>query len=92
MSKRWSLDDDRFLVRYHAIGADYVASHDLGFKSKGAGTARIAKLKEAGVFDKIVAHLKAETEMLCAHTIAFGPEWAKDIAEIELRELSDAPL
>lgn len=90
MSKRWTLKDDHFLVRYHEIGADYVASHDLGFK-KGAGTKRVKALKAAGVWDLMVAAQRAVTEAECAHTIAFSKSAeARSIAVETLIEIDDA--
>lgn len=92
MSKRWKIDDDLFLVRFQELGADFIASHDLGFHGKGAGERRIAKLKYTGVYDLIIAAQKADTEMRCAHTLAFGPEWAKEIAASELSDLKECAL
>jgi len=88
MSKRWTLNDDQFLAAYHEVGADYVASHDLGHHGKNAGTKRIAKLKETGVWDKLIAHQRAAGELHCAHTLAFSKsDEAKYIARKELAEL-----
>jgi hypothetical protein len=72
MTKRWTLEDDKHLAVYHQIGADYVAYHDLGHHGRNAGTKRIAKLKETGVWDKLIAAQKAEEELYCAHTLAFS--------------------
>jgi hypothetical protein len=81
MPKKWKIENDKFLVFHEGVGANYVANHDLGFQSKNAGLDRIAKLKESGVYDKIVAHHRANTEMMDAWTMAFGPEWAKELVE-----------
>lgn len=85
MSKRWTYKDDDFLVRYHEISADYIASHDLGFKTKGAGERRLKLLRETGVFDLIKAAQDAVTLAQCRHTLAFSrSDEAKYIAENEL--------
>ncbi len=81
MAKRWKIENDIFLVSYEGVGADYVANHDLGFQGKKAGSERINKLKESGIYDKIVQYEKAKQEMHDAWTMAFGPEWAKEIVE-----------
>lgn len=49
MSKRWTAEEDAFLLTYHKIpgGADFVASHDLG-RPHGAGSRRLKKLTESG--------------------------------------------
>lgn len=89
MSKRWTHKDDLFLVRFHEVGADYVASHDLGF-AKGAGSKRLAKLKETGVFDKIQEYIKAEKAMLGWHQIAFSQ--SPEARQIAFEELIDDDL
>ena len=47
MSKRWTAEEDEFLLTYHGVGADFVASHDLG-RPHGAGERRLKKLTESG--------------------------------------------
>jgi hypothetical protein len=47
MSKRWTAEEDGFLLTYHGVGADFVASHDLG-RPDGAGERRLKKLTESG--------------------------------------------
>lgn len=84
MPKKWKLENDVYLISYEDMNADTIAYRDLGFKSVGAGSARIKKLKDAGCYDKIVAFMKAEQEMHDAWTMAFGPEWAKEIVESRL--------
>lgn len=83
MSKRWTIKDDQFLAEYHEVGADFIASHDLGF-ADGAGTKRIAKLKEAGVWEKLIAHREALTELNLSWNLAFGCQEAKEIAAEEI--------
>lgn len=91
MKRRWNLQDDQFLTEHHEVGADFVASHDLGFHGKGAGTKRLEKLKETGVFDKMVAYREARIEMQIAWSLAFGPAWAKEIAESEQAQRNALP-
>lgn len=79
MAKRWSVKDDIFLVSYAAVGANYVANHDLGFQGKDAGEKRVKKLKELGLWDRINEYLEAKQTMHDAWTLEFGPEWAKEI-------------
>jgi hypothetical protein len=65
MSKRWTMEDDEFLAAYADVAsgmADYVASHDLGHHGKNAGANRIKRLKETGVWDKLIAYQKARDE------------------------------
>lgn len=48
MSKRWTYEEDAFLLEYHgAVDANFIASHDLG-RPHGAGAKRLKKLQEAG--------------------------------------------
>ncbi|KQZ49741.1 hypothetical protein ASD54_12445 [Rhizobium sp. Root149] len=89
MSK-WNLQKDIYLVAYHEIGADFVAQHDLGFKTKGAGEKRVKELKRTGVWEKIEAYLAAQTVMQSWHTLTFSRhEEAREIAlnELETRNL-----
>lgn len=72
MSKRWTLKDDKFLFEFHEIGADYVASHDLGHHGKEAGTKRVKLLKERGLWEKIEAARRAEIILIAHHTLAFS--------------------
>lgn len=72
MSKQWTLEDDIFLFQFHEIGADYVASHDLGHHGKGAGTKRIKALKAWGVWDKIEAHMRARKILVGWHSLSFS--------------------
>jgi hypothetical protein len=89
MSKRWTLKDDQFLVAYADIGLDFIASHDLGFHGKNAGTNRMKKLKEFGLLEKIVVAQKA-AEIVGLHwNLAFGPVEAMDIAFCELTEMGE---
>lgn len=47
MAKRWSHEEDAFLLRWHPIGANFIASHDLG-RPNGAGARRLKQLTESG--------------------------------------------
>lgn len=86
---RWNLQKDIFLVTYHGIGADFIAEHDLGFKTKGAGEKRVTELKRTGVWDKIEAYLAAQSVMQSWHTLTFSRnEEAREIALNELTENS----
>jgi hypothetical protein len=55
MSKRWSFEDDLFLVAYFDAVGDYIGQHDLG-RPKGAATKRVQKLKESGAWDVLKMH------------------------------------
>lgn len=97
MSKRWTLKDDKFLVSFSDLGADRIASHDLGFHSKNAGTNRVKKLKELGVWDKIVAADRATTLAHLHWNLAFSVGEAQVIAYHELIKMgeivaADAPV
>lgn len=86
MSKRWKIENDMFLVFHAGVGANYVANHDLGFQGKNAGNDRLLKLKQAGVLSKIEAYQTAKQEMHDAWTMAFGPDWAKELVEDRSKE------
>lgn len=59
MAKRWTHDEDAFLLTwYRAAGADYIASHNLG-RPNGAGSRRMAALTKSG------ARLHFARMMLC---------------------------
>jgi len=91
-NKRWTLKDDIFLVRYHELGVDYIADHDLGFHRPGAGVKRMKLLKERGVWGKIEASIKAEVVMQLHHTLEFSSSAvARRIARDGLIEI-DQPL
>ena len=47
MIARWTPEEDHFLLTHHGMGADFVASHDLG-KPDGAGSRRLRKLTQSG--------------------------------------------
>lgn len=47
MSKRWTREEDEMILRYHGVGADFVATHDLG-RPSGAGSRRLAHLTKSG--------------------------------------------
>lgn len=96
MSKRWTFKDDGFLVVYYVEGNDqwndYIASHDLGFKSKGAAKRRVAKLKELGIWEKFEAYNAARAELVKAHNLAFGPQWAREmVADNDESSIASTP-
>lgn len=48
MGKRWTAEEDEMLLRHHhAVGADFVATHDLG-RPEGAGSRRLKFLTDTG--------------------------------------------
>lgn len=81
MSKRWTYDDDMFLSAFYEVGANYIASHDLGFTGKNAGEKRVAKLKELGVWGFLIAFHRAGRALNVAHARAFGPKVALEALE-----------
>ena len=50
MGKKWTINDDFFLIEHEDVGVNYVASHDLGF-AEGAGKKRIKILHERGAVE-----------------------------------------
>jgi hypothetical protein len=90
MSKRWTFREDLFLAEYEGIDANFIAEHDLGRSSKGAGARRVKALKDAGVWDKIQDYIKARDVARCHHTLAFSAsQEAKMIAAETLRDLGE---
>lgn len=90
MAKRWTLEDDIFLYQFHEMGADFIASHDLGHHGKGAGTARVKLLRAMGLWDKIGAHARAMTIMRASHILAFSRNsFSLDIAADAMEELGE---
>lgn len=81
MSKRWTYENDVFLAAFYEVGANYIASHDLGFSGKNAGEKRVAKLKELGVWNFLTAFHLAGRELHEAHVRAFGPMWAVEMLD-----------
>jgi len=47
MSKYWQPEDDKFLMRWHSIGIDFISDHDLG-RSPASGKARFRFLTKSG--------------------------------------------
>lgn len=48
MAKRWTHHEDSMLLEHHgAVGADFIAEHDLG-RPAGAGTRRLDALTKSG--------------------------------------------
>lgn len=90
MSKRCTLKDDRFLFEFHGIGADYVASHDLGHHGKDAGTKRVKLLKERGLWEKIEAARRAEIILIAHHTLEFSKsDFDREMAAGMLKEIGE---
>jgi hypothetical protein len=56
MSGRWTYEEDEFLLRWHNVGADFVAYHDLN-RAMGAGSRRMEKLTKSGA-RKLFAEMK----------------------------------
>lgn len=81
MSRRWKMSDDIFLAQYHDVGANFVASNDLHFTGKNAGENRMKKLKESGVWDKIIAHIKTHDELNAAWVTEFGSASDKEFLD-----------
>lgn len=82
MSRRWTMSDDLFLAQYSgAVGANHVAKQDLHFTGKNAGESRIRKLKESGVWDKLIAHISTHDELSAAWVNAFGSNSEKEFLE-----------
>jgi hypothetical protein len=86
MSKRWTFREDLFLAEYEGIDANFIAEHDLGRSSKGAGARRVKALKDAGVWDKIQDYIKARDVARCHHTLAFSADEQRASAERYLAE------
>ena len=57
MGKRWTEDEDSFLLTYCGIGADFIASHDLG-RPDGAGGRRLSKLISTGAAEHFAIAMK----------------------------------
>lgn len=88
MSKRWTSDEDAFLLEHHgAVGADFLASHDLG-RPDGAGSRRLAALTKSGARLAFARMRKARAEFdYCAGR--FRDEYADEMDRWE-REENDA--
>lgn len=68
MAKRWTCEQDWFLIQYGpAVGFNYVGSHDCG-RPKGAGLRRAKKLIESGA---ALAYCQAQVAM-CRYHEAVG--------------------
>lgn len=75
MSKRWTTEDDDFLVRYFDGVGDFIGVHDLG-RPPGAATKRVKFLKNCGAWDAIVARHRADYTHLRAYLVAVGASGA----------------
>ena len=75
------MSDDLFLAQYHKVGANFVAKHDLHFTGKNAGENRIKKLQEAGLWDKLMSHIKTHDELKMAWVYEFGSKSDIDFME-----------
>ena len=49
MGKRWTMDDDEFLVSFAGMGIEFIGQHDL-FCQPGEATARVELLKKTGAW------------------------------------------
>jgi hypothetical protein len=82
MSRRWTMSDDLFLAQYAgAVDANHVAKHDLHFTGKNAGENRVRKLKESGVWDKLIDHINTHDLLKTAWIEAFGSNSEKEFLE-----------
>lgn len=54
MSKRWTMEDDQFVVEYFEAVGDFIGPHDLG-RPAGSVTRRVKHLKECGAWDALKA-------------------------------------
>lgn len=88
--KRFTLKDDLFLAEYEGLDANFIASHDLGRTSKGAGARRVKALKDSGIWDRMQSFIKARDALSYHHTLLFiaSPE-AKVIAVQGLLEIGE---
>lgn len=82
MSRRWTMSDDLFLAQYAgAVSANLVAKKDLHFTGKNAGENRVKKLKESGVWEKLIDHINTHDALSAAWIDAFGSNAEKEFAE-----------
>lgn len=58
MSKRWTLEEDRFLHSYFDAVGDFIGTHDLG-RPKGAATKRVKHLRATGAWDALTRECDA---------------------------------
>lgn len=65
MAKRWSVSEDSFLLDYHGVGADFIASHDLG-RPNGAGSRRLRFLSASGAREAYLRMKLAELDFMAA--------------------------
>ena len=76
----WSEADDAFLLEFHGVGANFVASHDLG-RADGAGEARLKKLIDTGAaheFACAMAHMNRFRELAGHARASFATEVCRD--------------
>ena len=81
MSRRWTLEEAAFLVRFFDAVGDYVGTHDLN-RPKGAATNRVAKLKTTGAWDSLVARHVADYQHLRTYYQAVGAP--ADVAMLDM--------
>lgn len=85
MAKHWTVADDAFLLTWHmAVGADFVASHDLG-RPEGSGSKRLKVLTASGArtaFAEMMIHC-TEFNRLAGRKSSGGPE-STDKWDIEI--------
>jgi hypothetical protein len=71
MSKRWSIEDDEFIVRFFDEMGDYIGPHDLG-RPKGAAAKRARHLKETGAWDALRRRMRSDFVCLRDYFEALG--------------------
>lgn len=82
MAKRWTEEDDRFLVAYFETLGDYIGEHDLG-RPKGAATKRVKVLRETGAWDvlKLIEAAEAAYMIAIGQTVVFFGEQEMQAAQ-----------
>lgn len=85
MPKRWTREEDEILLRYHGVGADFVATHDLG-RPSGSGSRRMAHLTKSGARFHFAAMMLQDIEFeVAAGRGGYGyadlvPYWEQEMA------------
>ena len=89
MAKRWTREEDKFLMTYWGIGPDFIASHDLG-RPHGAGSRRMAKLKKSGALEFFIKIriMEIQLDVLCGRP-CYDPDFEIQQLETDLREIQE---
>lgn len=82
MAKRWTVDEDDFLVRHFEAVGDYIGVHDLG-RPAGAATKRVKFLRQCGAWDVIKSRHSDDYKNLRAYMVAVGASDA-DLLDIDM--------